>query len=109
MASKPRDKHIPAAEVERRLLRVMCSPRTSREQIIGAIKRLANYAWVVPEHAVVFQAIRHAVSLAHGSWRELLPMQATRMGFPDVTWSEYFATDADEPFSLNDLVRKLRP
>jgi hypothetical protein len=107
MANNPRETESPAVEVERQLLRTMCSRQTSREQTSGTIQALVNYGWLVPEHAIVFQAICRAIGLAHGSWRELLPAQATRMGFPDVAWSEYFGTERGEALSLNDLVSQL--
>ena len=107
MASKPRDKDVPAAEAERQLLRAMCRSQIPRQQIISAVNRLANYAWTVPEHAVVFRAIRRAISVARSSWREVLPAQATRMGFPDVSWSEYLETDEDGPLSPDELANRL--
>jgi len=107
MARPPQEEETPAVEVERQLLCAMCSRRVSRKQIISAIDQLAGYAWLVPEHAIVFQAIRGALRLAHGSIRELLPAQATRNGFPDVEWPEYFARASDEETSLNELANRL--
>ncbi len=107
MASQPHSEETPAVEIERQLLRAMCGRRVSRQQISGAIDRLANYVWLVPEHAIVFQAIRGAVRHAHGSLPELLPAQATRMGFPDVDWPEYFTKDGRESLPLNTLLRRL--
>jgi hypothetical protein len=107
MASKPHETSTPLIEIERQLLRALCGRQTSPERMLPAINALANYPWLKPEHATVFQAIRSAVCLDRASWRELLPAQTTRMGFPDVAWSEYFAADRDETTSLDDLVERL--
>jgi hypothetical protein len=108
MARNPHGTQTPLIEAEQKLLRAVCSRRTSSERIIAAIDALANYAWLVPEHATVFQAIRRSLALDRNSWRELLPAQTTRMGFPDVAWPEYFAAgDRDETASLNDLIKRL--
>lgn len=107
MPRKIRLKEPPALELERQLLRAMCSRRVSRERIIRATGQLANYAWLVPEHATVFEAIRRAVRLNHPSWLKLLPAQATRMGFPDVEWAEYLATNSGEVSSLGELMSRL--
>ena len=107
MAGSSHPKQLPTSEAERQLLRELCSGRIPREQIIGAIDQLANYEWLVPEHATVCEAIRRAVHLRGDSWRELLPAQATRMGFPDVDWPEYFTSDGGDATLLNHLVRRL--
>ena len=107
MPIEPQPKRNSTLEFERQLLRAMCSHRVSREQIITSIGRLANYVWILPEHATVFHAICRAIRLDHTSWRELLPAQATLMGFPDVQWLEYFAADSNEAASLDELVSRL--
>jgi hypothetical protein len=106
MASKPDPRKGPQL-AERQVLRALCSRHSSREQIINAIEQLANYDWLVPEHATVFQAIRRVAAVAGDLWRENLPAQATRMGFPDVEWSQYFALDGDEAPSLKRLISQL--
>lgn len=101
---EPKDRSV---ETERQLLRALCNRRTPRAQIISAVDRLADYAWLVPEHATVFHAIRGAISVADNSWPDLLPAQATRMGFPDVEWPEYFGTRGEEAVSIDRLLKQL--
>jgi hypothetical protein len=107
MASPSDPNVLPAIEAERQLLRELCSGRISRGQVLSAVDQLANYEWLVPEHATVFQAVRRAVRAAGDSWREILPAQATRMGFPDVDWPEYFTSDEEDATLLNHLVSRL--
>ena len=40
-------------------------------------------------------------------FREELPAQATRMGFPDVNWKNYFPAEAADCGDVAGLVREL--
>jgi hypothetical protein len=100
-------KEASPATVERQLLRAICTCGGAREEILGTLDRLMDYTWLVPEHATVFQAIRRAVRLGYPSWRDILPAQATLMGFPDIEWSQYLATESDEAPSLSELATRL--
>lgn len=96
---------------ERELLHRLFS-RDANAPIGQFIGELSAYSWRDPEHATVFEAIRALAprAAAVASWREELPAQATRMGFPDVEWSEYFgdfrAADESAP-SLDELISRL--
>jgi hypothetical protein len=70
------------------------------------LAQLRTHRWQDPEHRVVFEALtllpgHHATEL-----REQLPAQATRMGFPDVNWEEYFAVATDDS-AIESLVAEL--
>jgi len=75
--------------IEREILRALC-----REDAGGETNRfareLSGYSWREPEHATVFRAIQSLAARGRRSWREELPAEATRMGFPDVEWRRYF-------------------
>jgi len=73
------------------------------------LRALAAYQWQEPEHAVVFQAIQSISLLPHAEWREELPAQATRLGFPDVDWQHYFSAAGGNVSSqnLNQLIADL--
>ncbi|MGD0957482.1 MAG: hypothetical protein ABR953_11745 [Candidatus Acidiferrales bacterium] len=78
-------------KLEREILVALCNRALSRprwEQLAGG---LANHIWHEPEHGVVYAALRKIRSRDQRTWREQLPAQATRMGFPDVDWAIYLA------------------
>jgi len=75
----------------------------TREAILTA---LGAHRWRDPEHRVVFEALTFLPGRNTKQLREHLPAQATRMGFPDVNWDEYFAPRAsDSP--IESLVAEL--
>jgi hypothetical protein len=94
--------------IESEVLRRLCSSRADAA-IDRFIRDLLPYRWREPEHATVFEAIR-ALARRNGAgiiWREELPAQATRMGFPDVDWPNYLgAPDSSEP-ALDKMIEKL--
>jgi hypothetical protein len=78
-------------ELERKILIAFCTGALGRpawEKLAGA---LADHVWHEPEHRVVFAALRQIRRHDPRTWREQLPAQATRMGFPDVDWATYLA------------------
>jgi len=97
---------------ERQLLHRFFSG-AANAQIGQFIGELSAYSWREPEHATVFEAIRALAPppSSVASWREELPAQATRMGFPDVEWTKYFgdsgAADEGAP-SLDELISRVR-
>jgi len=104
-----------AFDLERKILSALCSaPATraevrqeddtrTREAILTALHR---HLWEDPEHRVVFEALISLPGRNMKELREQLPAQATRMGFPDVNWDEYFAAPgAGSP--IEDLVVQL--
>ena len=70
------------------------------------LAKLGEHRWQHPEHRVLFEALallqrRNATEL-----REQLPAQATRMGFPDVNWDQYFTASTDKA-TIETLVAEL--
>jgi hypothetical protein len=59
------------------------------------LAKLLPHHWQDPEHRVVFEALTALPGRQPSALREQLPAQATRMGFPDVNWQNYFAAPAD--------------
>jgi hypothetical protein len=92
--------------IERQILRFLCSCDGGTD-IDHFSRELLHYSWREPEHATVFQAIRSLAARGRGSWREELPAETTRMGFPDVEWRRYFEEADSNGSSLPDLVRRL--
>jgi hypothetical protein len=76
--------------LEREILRALCaSPRLTSERG-GLLKGLVSHDWKDPEHRVVYEALLRTLTRPSGELRLELPATATRMGFPDVEWREYF-------------------
>jgi hypothetical protein len=81
------------AALEAKILRALCSePATSTDRA-NTLARLNKHHWQGPEHRVVFEALTLLPNRELKELREQLPAQATRMGFPDVAWEEYFAPE----------------
>lgn len=113
------DQSPSVVEPEREILRLLCNPREqvdaeSREE---AVLSLQTHSWQDAEHRIVFEAIAKLPGRDVAELRRQLPAQATRMGFPDVRWETYFASDGsscgiDSPeensSSLGALIARLR-
>jgi hypothetical protein len=113
------DKSRSVVELERKILRLLCNPREqvdaeSREE---AVLSLQTHSWQDAEHRIVFEAIAKLPERDVAELRRQLPAQATRMGFPDVCWETYFASDggscsidspAENSSSLGALLARLR-
>jgi len=85
-------------DLESRILRALCCNPSSRTDISSAqaiiLAQLRPHRWQNPEHRVVFEALTALPGRDATELREQLPAQATRMGFPDVNWENYFASAA---------------
>ena len=93
-------------DLESKILRALCnesSPPATRPAILATLR---SHPWQDPEHRVVFEALTALPARRPQDLREQLPAQATRMGFPDVNWQNYFAPPADGS-ALETLVAEL--
>lgn len=96
--------------LERQILQQLCAGAISSSDVIEIKSRLAAYAWRDSDHRVVFEALcrlRDVGELTPSDLREQLPAQATRMGFPDVNWNNYFGRNESEQRDIRDLVNEL--
>jgi hypothetical protein len=97
-------------DLESRVLRALCSNPSSRIDISSAqaimLAQLRPHRWQNPEHRVVFEALTALPGCSATELREQLPAQATRMGFPDVNWENYFASVAADS-AIESLVAEL--
>lgn len=89
--------------IERQILRALCSDN-ARAETGHFVRELSSYSWRDPEHATVFQAIRSLAARGRTSWRDELPAEVTRMGFPDVEWPRYLAAAKAQEFSMRELI-----
>jgi len=91
---------------ERLLLRALSTRFVEPAEWIAIERQLAGYCWREPDHAVIYTAITRARSRDPRRWREQLPAQTTRMGFPDLDWESFFRPSPAEP-SLHQLMQVL--
>jgi hypothetical protein len=71
------------------------------------MRELSNHIWQDAEHRVVFEAIQRLSSSDPKLLREQLPAQTTRMGFPDVSWENYFSPAPQNEKDFEALVHEL--
>ena len=101
-------------DLESRILRALCSTPSAldspgtHQASSGAttLAKLGEHRWQHPEHRVVFEALTLLQGRNATELRGQLPAQATRMGFPDVDWDQYFAASTDDA-AIETLVAEL--
>jgi hypothetical protein len=94
-------------ELERETLCALCVRASLNAQHPTAMRELSNHIWQDAEHRVVFEAIQRLSSSDPKLLREQLPAQTTRMGFPDVSWENYFSPAPEHKKDFEALVREL--
>lgn len=104
----PPEEH-PAAihQSEFDVLRALCGDALSPLEREVLLVSLEGYEWKDEEHRVVFLAILGLGRADAATLRGLLPAAATRMGFPDIFWEDYFAADAGEKIEIQEKLRNL--
>ena len=96
--------------IERQILQHLCAGTISSPEVFELKEKLAAYSWCDSDNRVVFESLcrlRNASMLAPSELREQLPAQATRMGFPDVKWENYFGQNRSGQRGVLDLVDEL--
>lgn len=94
--------------LELALLQALCNTG-SPTHLDRALRELESHQWSNPEYGVVYQALALVRGKSPQSWRNELPAQATRMGFPDVEWEIYLGEKADlQKAHLSELLRELK-
>jgi hypothetical protein len=78
-------------ELERALLSALCSVDLSTSERSTILLRLAGHTWRHPDHQVTYAALRSAPKLDRVSLRAYLIAEVTRLGFPDIDFTRYFA------------------
>src|ERR1700693_3701124 len=94
-------------ELERETLCSLCIRASLNAQHPTAMRELSNHIWQDAEHRVVFEAIQRLSSSDPKLLREQLPAQTARMGFPDVSWENYFSPAEGEKQDFESLVHEL--
>jgi hypothetical protein len=68
---------------------------------------LAGYGWREPVHQVIFTCLAGLRAMSPLTLRERLAECATRKGFPDVDWAEFFPASAISVGECVVIVRQL--
>jgi hypothetical protein len=96
------------ASLELALLRWLCVSATSDDSRNRVLSALPGHKWRDADHAIVFDALRRVPDRDKRPLREQLPAIATRMGFPDIAWEDYFVVTAPAPEEeILEILRKL--
>jgi NAD(P)H-dependent FMN reductase len=82
------------ASLELTLLRWLCISAASDDARKRVLSALPGYKWHNTDHAIVFDALKRVPDRDKRPLREQLPAIATRMGFPDIAWEDYFVVSA---------------
>jgi hypothetical protein len=101
------DSPIFASQLERDILRSLCSGNIDAAGWKREFARLATHEWRDPEHKVVYDALGSIRSADSKTRRDELPAQVTRMGFPDVDFGKYFDGDNLPNVPLDRLIDRL--
>ncbi len=101
----PGDRSI--VDVERAILRALCSDSLPAEVRESARDRLRGYQWRDEEHWVVYQALQRLHGSRRMSLREELPASATKLAFPDVNWPNYFGGEEPDKDGIEQLLSEL--
>jgi hypothetical protein len=94
-------------ELEREVLRSLCGMASVRDAQRYAAQ-LENHPWADSECRIVYEALMRTVAREIKAWRNELPAEATRMGFPDVEWENYFTSKRTRRDQLETRIVSLR-
>jgi hypothetical protein len=86
MATQSRD----TQEVERLVLGALCTAPLSLDDRSEALRSLANYDWILPDHRVIYEALRRYRQRNSPALREHIVAEITRLGFPDIDVEPFF-------------------
>lgn len=86
MATQSRD----TKEIERRVLGALCMGPLSLDDRSEALRNLANYNWILPDHRVIYEALRRSRQRNPAALREHIGAEITRLGFPDIDVEPFF-------------------
>ena len=101
------------AALELAVLRALCASPAPQEKWAALAAQLSAHRWREPDHKVVYDALRQARARDAKTWRDQLPAQTTRMGFPDLDWSIYLepkeiSTGRNSEANTEELIRDLK-
>lgn len=81
-------------QLERALLSALCSANLSTSERSTILLRLAGHTWRDADHQVIYTVLRSAPKLERAALRTHLVAEVTRLGFPDIDFTDYFVPSA---------------
>jgi len=94
--------------LERQVLRSLCAGIGTPKNWTRLASHLSGYQWRVPDHRVVYEALRAIKSCEPATRRDELPAQVTRMGFPDLDFSIYFDGEEFSAAEIEGIIGRLK-
>jgi hypothetical protein len=79
-------------EIERLMLGALCTGPLSLDDRSEALRSLAHYNWILPDHRVIYAALRRSRQRNSPALREHIVAEITRLGFPDIDVEPFFDT-----------------
>lgn len=101
------ERHLPAAEIERWLLAVLCAPALDHKARGEILERLAAHTFANPDHEIIFRALVKMPRAASAHIRETLRARLTRLGFPDIDVEPIFELAPPSAKKITMLLRQL--
>jgi hypothetical protein len=77
-------------EIERRMLGALCTDTLSLDDRSETLRILAGYSWILPDHRVIYEALRRSRQRNSAALREHIRAEITRLGFPDIDVEPFF-------------------
>ena len=105
MATRSRD----TEEIESRVLGALCAGSLSIDDRSEALRSLANYNWILPDHRVIYEALRRSRQRNLAALRENIRAEITRLGFPDIEVEPFFAPCSLTRAEIVELANALPP
>jgi hypothetical protein len=105
MATQSRD----TKEIERRMLGALCMGPLSLDDRSEALRSLANYDWILPDHRVIYEVLRRSRQRNSAALRENIVAEITRLGFPDIDVEPFFNPCSLTKAQIVGLVNALLP
>jgi hypothetical protein len=103
MATQSRDTN----EIERLMLGAFCTGPLSLDDRSEALRSLANYNWILPDHRVIYEALRRSPQRNPAALREYIVAEITRLGFPDIDLEPFFNPCSLTKAEINGLAKAL--
>ncbi|HLH05607.1 MAG TPA: hypothetical protein VKW78_00070 [Terriglobales bacterium] len=99
--------NIGAAEIERRLLRAVCSPLVDGDTRTKILNRLARHRFENPDHETIFRVLNQIPRASAEHIRQTLGARVTRLGFPDIEVEWIFEFEAPSSNEIQILLERL--
>lgn len=99
------ERHV--VEAERRVLRALCQEKLQDFRLTTLKKSLTGYRWHAPAHLVIFECLIRFPRGRGLLLRDYLAGCATRKGFPDLDWEDFFDPVSYSASQVESLMKEL--